>query len=84
MHLGHAKQQRAYIKEVLKTDAERVLPAEFRERGIEEFNASIDRWVCDHETDTPSSRLFLSKKHEAILKSVGFDVKLICCANIYV
>ena len=74
MHLGHAKTQRTYIKEVLKTEAERVFPVVLRERGCEEFNACIDRWVCDHETDTPSSKLFLSKKHEQILLSVSFSM----------
>ena len=71
MHLAHAKEQRAYIKDILRSEAERVLPNEYRERGIEEFNACLDRWVCNHESDTPSGELFVSNKHKEILFSVN-------------
>jgi hypothetical protein len=71
MHLNHAKEQRNYIKDVLKTEAERVLPEAFRERGIEEFSACLERWICNHESNTPSQELFISNKHDAILQSVS-------------
>lgn len=74
MHLTHAKDQRAYIKQVLRTEAERVLPEMYRERGIEEFNACLDRWVCNHESDTSSHELFVSNKHEKLLASVSLQV----------
>ena len=71
MHLNHAKQQRRYIKDVLKAEAERVLPECYREAGIEEFSACLDRWVCNHENDTPSNELFISNRHKHILSSVS-------------
>jgi hypothetical protein len=71
MHLDHAKEQRAVIKDILKHSAREVLKldGDFH-LSCEEFDSCINNWVCNHETDTESRTLFLSKADAASLNNV--------------
>jgi hypothetical protein len=71
MHLIHAKEQRAAIKTILKKSAKDILKddKDFT-LACEEFDACIEKWVCNHEVDTQSHELFLSNAEATILNEV--------------
>ncbi len=71
MHLSNAKAQRSAVKEMLKAVAAGVFENHGeREQALDEYNACIDHWKCDHETSTRSEDIFISSVHELILYSV--------------
>ena len=71
MHLDHAKEQRAVIKNILKHSAREVLhdDCDFH-LTCEEFDACVENWVCNHETDAASNDLFLSQANAVTLSLV--------------
>jgi hypothetical protein len=70
MHLTHAKDQRAEIKEILKLSAMEVLSkCGDSTPSCEEFNACIDKWVCNHEDNTESSQLMISNNDAILLRN---------------
>jgi len=71
MHLDHAKDQRRVIKDILKHSAREVLKndGDFH-LSCEEFDACLNNWVCNHESTTESSDLFLSTVNSVLLNSV--------------
>jgi len=72
MHLTYAKEQRSLIKTILKDSAKEVLKSDRdANSAIEEFDACIDKLVCNHELDTPSSDLLISTAEDMILNEVS-------------
>lgn len=77
-HNNDARNQRAVIKDVIKAETLRYLEKQKQgghlivsvESCSKEFNDCLDRWVCDHESNTRSDKLFLSKENEQLLASV--------------